>query len=108
MTDYAAQLLNELMGKNRDLLPDQHVQKLTYDSPEVRKLPCNSPEVQTFSYDSTDSPVTLDCGPCDFDILPDKVRKSLLLLSRIDLTNCSGKRTDDSPQTRVSPMTLQR
>ena len=35
MTDYAAQLLNELMGRNRDLLPDQQAQKLTYDSPEV-------------------------------------------------------------------------
>ena len=35
MTDYAAQLLNELMGRNRDLLPDQQTKKLSYDSPEV-------------------------------------------------------------------------
>ena len=35
MTDYAAQLLNELMGRNRDLLPDQQAVKLSYDSPEV-------------------------------------------------------------------------
>ena len=38
MTDYAAQLLNELMGRNRDLLPDQQAQKLSYDSPEVGVL----------------------------------------------------------------------
>lgn len=38
MTDYAAKLLNELMGRNRDLLPEQQNNKLTVDSPEVGAL----------------------------------------------------------------------
>ena len=35
MTDYAAKLLNELMGRSRNLMPNEQEKKLTWDSPEV-------------------------------------------------------------------------
>ena len=38
MTDYAAKLLNELMGRSRNLLPNEQEKKLTWDSPEVSNI----------------------------------------------------------------------
>ncbi|XP_037073934.1 luc7-like protein 3 [Pollicipes pollicipes] len=38
MTDYAAKLLNELMGRSRNLMPNEQEKKLTWDSPEMCHL----------------------------------------------------------------------
>ena len=35
MPEYAAKLLNELMGRSRNLMPNEQEKKLTWDSPEV-------------------------------------------------------------------------
>ncbi|XP_037094379.1 luc7-like protein 3 [Pollicipes pollicipes] len=74
MTDYAANLLNELMGRNRDLLPDQQSKKLTYDSPEV----CRYYLVKLCPHDLFTN-TKVDLGPCG-GIHDDAVREEFLQL----------------------------